>query len=192
MNAPTPLARQVGWRPGDPLPLSRTWEVTAWRDPYGGNWRLGRDGVVIDPDGRVYRGGTSKAPIKALIEGPADDLPPHLRPFHPLVPCEVTSMVAVLREVEALRRTAEYIVGPEMCNERDCPDLEDEDGQPTGLPYCSHMERKVATAEESERLAAVERILNRLSIQAEMDLEESARGTWRKIEAAVNGPPEEE
>ena len=191
MNVPTPLARRVGWHPGDPLPLSRTWEVTAWRDPYGGIWRLGRDGVVIDPDGRVYRGGISEAPIKALIEGPADDLPPHLHPFHPLVPCEVTSMVAVLREVEALRRTAEYVVGPGMCNDRDCPDLEDEVGQPTGLPYCSHMERKIATAEESRRLAAVERILNRLQSTAETSPED-LREAMAKIEAAVNGPPEEE
>lgn len=134
-------------------PALREWEITEWTEraaPYW-RWRLCADGLVARSDG----GGCASQMLMA--DRVADGT---------VYVSGVSSIAALVREVLALRATAEYWTGHPECFDGECDAPRDELDTFRQGSTCEHMQRRWATALDARRLAQIRYALRALASPA--------------------------
>ncbi len=146
VDPPAAVHPTVTARPADTtirLPMARDWQVTAWAyptDPGTPVYRLFRAGVAMPTANAV-----NPAPMIS-VERAAEFVAAGT-----LVPCAVSALAPLLREVTRFRDVCELVEGPEECGLEECEHF-GEDGERLGP--CPQI-RVLATGADLMRLNRV-------------------------------------
>jgi len=183
VDVPAAVHPAVTARPAtDPIryPMERDWEVTAWAyplNPATAVYRLFRAGVAMPTPAAV-----NPAPMVS-VERAAE-----LVAAGTLVPCAVSALAPLIRELERFRRHCELVEGPEDCLQQEC-DHFDEDGNrlepcPTNLV--------LATGADTMRLRTIRYALDTLDLSAPTNTVEALehlRGFVAAVRSAFTNDP---
>jgi hypothetical protein len=120
------------------------WFVLEYRGRGGIIWTRNADGTFLGRGGARY---TEQS--LARTQGP-------------LTPTRVHNLPALVDELNIYRMVAGYLVAPEGCLDLQCEEYFDEEGESTGIEYCSHVHADIATAGESAAYARVVTLLETL------------------------------